>query len=1240
MSSSSTKTTTEILTTAKKGLEVIYRTNFLPEPTEEGYIPPPFTGPQGRINRLHNFPRLGFPNDIAALADTSGGGDAVVVVPATTTTFPSSSSVLLEGGLTNDTTLASIEYIPPSYERTNISYNKKDAQDYIKGIAAVAIMIICLYVIWGLSLLLLRMGRVDCCFRLWCCKKKKKTQKKMSGGGEVSAHSTRAIASGEQDGNVQQQHEDDEDDNEEEDEINQDCCCITCRESIRAKGGCCTRNVFCGWLAGKPPKVPTKASLIREKEMKNKRLIQDGMMKAVGGGIQSVNKTMKSVAVVAGSSSVSSSILKKNGDGETISNVNDGGEKEDEEVKDDVVVAAAAGAAEMAAVATTVASQENNSNNNNDDPQDKGVVLAEAEEAITITKESSDTTTDIIITDEYLQKRQKASRRTMLAIRIIFLASAALVIIFSIKLSVDGYRGINDIFDSVDRSINFMAEHIDSVKTEVDAYIATNEEMARRKAEWLNRTKSQIEAGFEGKPWCPLALINDGRIDVNVSLAKLLLRGNLFKLALIDKVDEVKDQALDAVGGTVDTVQQSQAAGVVGGGDVSSIVEGVSNVVGGDGGANKRNVVSNVTESVQNSVDSTVQTTDKFINTVTGDLTSAAQTAENAISTATADFAYNACMTAEECQERSEELGLVFSGTGEFESFGCFSVQGELIYWGGGTLEQIMSPNVTDQGSILHERVVCKAAAAVAVNLVDNAVDSAVDVAKEKVFTVVTFLDDLRNSEGGKVEGILSKVLGLKDIIGENNATDSTDADGDKRIKILVARLTKLVRSLIVEGADIAQDVISGGGQRALQLKGSSAMDAITETIVEKDGINFTILSLAENFTGDDLIINGYNVTKLFTTNLTIEIDVANLTKSLNEKLEDSSSFLLDIFKRLQTALESVLQKSRDAQDSLESILPYFNVAVIFVVILILLTSFFIIGTILAWKNKQFRLFRCTQDRIILPIFILVGLFVWIFTTVFLTLGVLSGDYCVVSPDVQMNKIFEQTLAKLSPIGYKFAYYYFNGCNSEARPIIISVAYKALVGLRVGLDQFFELVNNLGEGPLRRACGLGSETNALEGDPVNALSVLVNVLRNHIGGAMSVALQIAELTSCKSFYPIYAFLAHQILCTDFINLLGPMFSSLFVISIFSMLMVTMRVAWHELVEDEDSGEEVKGDKHVEDGFGSDDDEAAVEAMDAGEAGNEEVVEAEDEKEEPDVCEENVETKGKSTVDEVGGGKGN
>ena len=1109
------------IVTATKGLtKFIYRTSFPSEPTDDDYTPPEFDGPRHIIDRLHGFPRAGFTNNIAALASTTAAdgiepGTDGVMDPA-----PPSQPFSNFGGGNNSTyiqsnvdpNLPALEYIPPS-QTSQLRYNKQDASDYIKGIATVAIIIICIYVLWGLSLLLLRVGRIDWCFRLWCCKKKKRSGDDVDDEGE-----------GGEDG-----------DEEEEDEIDQDCCCITCRESIRAKGGCCTRNVFCGWLAGKPPTVPTKSSLERERAMREKKLIKSGV-KAVGGGIETMNKTV--MGVVKKKDGDDNNKLKNSGgtDGaDNSSGVGGGGE--------DVIASA-----EMAVAAVA------NEKEEEEDPQDRAEQQEEGEGKAADDTDDN-TTTDIIITDEYLHKRQQASRRTMLAIRIIFLISAVLVIIFSIKLVVDGYRGINGIFDSIHRAIDFIADHIESIKTEVDNYIEVNQEMAQRKAEWLNRTRAQISGGgLEDKPWCPLALMNDGKIQVDISLAKLLLRGTLFKLAFVD-------QAVGVVDTVVDTVQGQVGGGVVNSTRYLNETESSTNTEPG------------MLEQAQTAVGNTVTTAEtavsNTVNTVTEDVTNAVSTAAQStmdvVNTVTGDVASKACMTVEECRQASEEQGLPFISDHSFDSHGCFTVTGEAVYWGEGTLEQIISPYPNDgQSSTLHERVVCKAVTAAAVGVVSNAV-------KQQKMVVTTFLDDLQIPGGKKVQNILGKALQLKNQIGGGRDLDEvdSDSDSDEIIRKLVTRLTALVQTLVQPVISKVSEKVDGDGQRSLQ--DTNAVGAVIETIVEKDGVNYTILSLSENFTGSDLIINGYNVTNLFTTNLTFEIDVATLTKSVNEKFEDSSEFLLGIFNRLQVGLNSVYDQARGAQDSLESILPYFNVATVFVAFLILLTLFFIVGTVLAWNNKQPRLFRCAQDRVILPIFILIGLFVWIFTTVFLTLGVLAGDYCFVSPDVQMNNILDQTLAQLSPMGYKFAYYYFNGCKLANRPVLMSVAYNALIGLRVGLDQFFELVNNMGEGPLRRACGLGDVTDIADGDPVNALAILVNVIRNSLGGAMTTVLAVGKLTLCKSFYPMYSFLAHQVLCTDFINLLGPMFSSMFMISIFSMVMVTMRVAWHELVEDDVSG---------------------------------------------------------------------
>ena len=58
------------------------------------------------------------------------------------------------------------------------------------------------------------------------------------------------------------------------------------------------------------------------------------------------------------------------------------------------------------------------------------------------------------------------------------------------------------------------------------------------------------------------------------------------------------------------------------------------------------------------------------------------------------------------------------------------------------------------------------------------------------------------------------------------------------------------------------------------------------------------------------------------------------------------------------------------------------------------------------------------NDWIICPIFIVSTLLMWIFTIVFLILGLVGGDFCVNSPDVQVTKMMEQVLSGVSRIGF------------------------------------------------------------------------------------------------------------------------------------------------------------------------------------------------------------------------------
>ena len=181
------------------------------------------------------------------------------------------------------------------------------------------------------------------------------------------------------------------------------------------------------------------------------------------------------------------------------------------------------------------------------------------------------------------------------------------------------------------------------------------------------------------------------------------------------------------------------------------------------------------------------------------------------------------------------------------------------------------------------------------------------------------------------------------------------------------------------------------------------------------------------------------------------------------------------------------------------------------------LTCFFAVGVVLAWKNKSHWLFETGQDYILCPVFIVCGLLVWIFTVVFLTLGVLSGDFCFVNPDVQVSKMLEQTLRSTSSISFNFAYYYTNSCPEEFKPTLLARAADALNIARGGIGQVFSLLSNLGAGPLSVACGIKA-LSTVDGvdNPFEAMNVLSNVIRQQIVLSTKAVFGLLDLALCRS----------------------------------------------------------------------------------------------------------------------------
>ena len=429
---------------------------------------------------------------------------------------------------------------------------------------------------------------------------------------------------------------------------------------------------------------------------------------------------------------------------------------------------------------------------------------------------------------------------------------------------------------------------------------------------------------------------------------------------------------------------------------------------------------------------------------------------------------------------------------------------------------------------------------------------------KVENLTVVSFLDQYE---------VLGSVLDI-DIASLRKLVVELVSAGKEAAKDVAADTS--VSGLLETGTDAAQGAVgavgnvlpedlpnvgAGGERNRRYLQEEDSIFAIGG-----DGASFEIIGNATEYKERDL-------SALLATNVSFSIDFVAIANQINERLNNQPAFfLLDTIETLRDGAANQRDGIRSMDDTAAAIRPYWYIAVIFASFLMVIVILMMVACALAWAEKQPRFLRCLNDGCILPTFIVCGMLLWVFTCVFLCLGIISADLCINTPDNQINGMLEIILEPLSPIAYNFAKFYLTGCNPEDRPLLMDLIIVAIAETREAAAELFNMLSNLGPGYLGRACG--SDFNSLR-----AASYLLSV---KLDSSLGVIASLGRIILCKSFHPLYSSFMYKIFCTDVIGFLGPMMISLGLISSFSMVMVTLRVAWHELEDDIGDDEDGEG----------------------------------------------------------------
>ena len=106
-----------------------------------------------------------------------------------------------------------------------------------------------------------------------------------------------------------------------------------------------------------------------------------------------------------------------------------------------------------------------------------------------------------------------------------------------------------------------------------------------------------------------------------------------------------------------------------------------------------------------------------------------------------------------------------------------------------------------------------------------------------------------------------------------------------------------------------------------------------------------------------------------------------------------------------------------------------FYMAMVFSLLLGVLCVLLMMGVLFAWKRTLPRFVMCLRDWMILPLFVFLVIFSWLFCMVFIIASIGLADLCIDSPDPRILAIVHHIQERVSPVIIQFLVFYINGTS-------------------------------------------------------------------------------------------------------------------------------------------------------------------------------------------------------------------
>lgn len=290
----------------------------------------------------------------------------------------------------------------------------------------------------------------------------------------------------------------------------------------------------------------------------------------------------------------------------------------------------------------------------------------------------------------------------------------------------------------------------------------------------------------------------------------------------------------------------------------------------------------------------------------------------------------------------------------------------------------------------------------------------------------------------------------------------------------------------------------------------------------------------------------------------TISVNLYNQTTELIQTLGDLEEFLVTGSERVEETLMIARQNAVEVNDTFGETSWWFYFAVVFVVLVDILTLLFMAGACFAWTYRLPVFLERFQTYVIFPIFSGLLALLWLCVSGFVFTLVLNADLCSGSPEENVVAILHQKEKEMEPLLFDMASYYVEGCTLEEKPEKPTILFdNFLPYLNTGIVLSQKLTTKIG------AIGISNLSRACRANVKGTANTMTYLLQT-LSDVQEKTKYMIEGLYCSNFNPIYSKNMYDAICFDGVRGLTAVFLCLFVITVMGMTMVSLRAATHEV----------------------------------------------------------------------------